>query len=533
MKRRAKSAVLVLWTLLAAPSAVPAAVAPTPFTLIGPIEKFTLDTPATSACGSSVDPALVSSRMTVHGIEVVIPCNLIIQMPATYLTADDVFKLNPAGSSESGLALADTKPPLAVFEATIVGNIVMHTGKATHVAGLVYISQHSLATGGGYIKSIDLTNREMRIGADPSAPLSPQDARVRINDAKGVYDHHLPTPPGPITVDRRFTVDTENPTVHALTGYPMCLPSNAGDADCPAINRPIRGGKALTNFVMGTGSLPGAPPDALPIPPCQERLTDPPCFPDKQAPFMLGDYVNYSGTLAKDNAGTLHISAHTIVANVGIFTQGKMPAYVSLDESLIGTMGPLTRRDPPSTASPTLPQETQDRLKIEGFTTDPSRNVEIYAIDVNPVTGEQLLRLLNVVRPQSVPFGRFRLIVGKRAGILFDRNSVPKGATRELMVHIANTDGSTLDGEPVPTKPKIAHGLIAGQYVAPVGEYIFPENTVHGDPLVPNNFECVAFLQLGSGPLNTNDRTNPTPIVARLSPWPGPTAKIEVDCGPQ
>lgn len=501
---------MILAVLLAVPG-VALAIDPTPFTVIGPIEKFTLNAPTDPVCGPvAVAQALTSAHMTVHGVDVLIPCNLIIQMPATYLTADDVFKKNPGGPGESGLALADATQPLAAFEATVIGNIVNVLGSgATYVAALVYISQHSLATGSGYIKSIDLTAREMRVGADPAAPVSAQDARVRLNDAEGVYDHH----PSPVTVDERFTVDTENPTVHAATGFPMCLPSGASDPKCPAANRPTAGGKALTNFVMGTVGLAAAPPDALPIPPC------PACDARLQAPFVVGDYVTWSGTLAKDGAG-IYISAHTLVANVGIFTApGTTPAYVSLDETLIGALGPLTPRNPPTSGSPTLPQETQDRFRVEGFTTDPSRNVELYAIDVNPVTGAETLRLLNVVRPQSVPFGRFRLTVGKRAGILFDAAGNVKGATRELMARVQN--GPSLQGQPVP-EPVPPAVQVAGQYVAPVGEYIFPENTVLGDPLVPNNFECLAFLQLGSGPLTTNGHSGP--VVSRLAPWPGPFA---------
>lgn len=524
MKSRLQSAALILWTLLTVPCAALAA-ATTPFTLIGPIEKFKLDKPADSACGASVDSALISARMTVHGVEVVLPCNLIIQMPATYLTPADVVALNPNHTPlVSGLALDDAIKPLAAFEATIVGNIVTDSaGKATYVAGLVYISQHSLATGAGYITDINLANREMRVGANPGVAMSPQDARVRINDFKGVYDHQPDK-----TVDIRFTVDAENPTVHALTGYPMCLPSvpEAADEDCPAVNRPVQAGKVLINFVMGDEGLPAAPPDALPIPRCLA------CKPDKQAPFRKGDYVTYSGTLVKDAEG-IYISAHTLVANVGIFTKrGTSPAYVSIETSLVGTMGPLTLRDPANPGAGTLPQETQDRLKIEGFTTDPSRNVEIYAIDVNSITGEQALRLLNVVRPQSVPFGRFRLIVGKRAGILFDSAGTVRGATRELMVHIQNPDGTNLNGQPVPIAPEVARKIVANKYVAPVGEFIFPENTVLGDSLVPNNFECLAFLQLGSGPLTTDGHTGP--VVPRLAPWPGPVANPGqlVNCGP-
>jgi hypothetical protein len=98
--------------------------------------------------------------------------------------------------------------------------------------------------------------------------------------------------------------------------------------------------------------------------------------------------------------------------------------------------------------------------------------------------------------------------------------------TRELMVRL--DDGTDLNGAPVPVGPLNANGVVAGQYVAPVGEIIFPENKLVGDPLVPANFECVAFLQLGTGPL---DGTGP--IVGRLSPWPGgAAAPTTLTCGP-
>ena len=57
----------------------------TPFAIVGHIQKFTLDsgTPGTSR--------LSGAKMMVNGINVVIPANLIVQMPASYLTADDIF----------------------------------------------------------------------------------------------------------------------------------------------------------------------------------------------------------------------------------------------------------------------------------------------------------------------------------------------------------------------------------------------------------------------------------------------------------
>ncbi len=495
---------------------------PAPFALVGPIEKFTLNGASDPACAPA-SPALRAGHMTVHGIDVLLPCNLIIQFPATFLTPADVFRLNPTGAAESGLALADAAKPVAAFEGDVIGNIVDVAGTPTHVAGLVKISQHSLAAGAGYITAIDLVAREMRVGPKPAGTVGPTDGRVRINDATGRYDHHAAVPPG---IDTRFTVDTENPTIHALTGFPMCLPRDAADIECPQANRPAAAGKPLTNFVMGPLDLPPTPPGALPIIHCSA------CLPDKQAPFMVGDYVKYAGTLVQDPPGSIYVSAHTIVANVGIFTApGVDPAYLSLDVSIVGTMGPAVPRNPPDPRSPTIPQETKDRLRIEGFTTDPSRNVEVYAIDANPVTGARILRLINVIQPRggAVPFGRFRLRLGNRAGALRNTAGDTMGATRELMVRVKN--GPNLDGQPVPTAPTFANDLVAGQYFAPVGEYFFPEGTVLGDPQIPVNFECVAFLQAGSGPLSTVG--NSGPVVGRLVPWPGPVpAAGPVACGP-
>jgi hypothetical protein len=159
------------------------------------------------------------------------------------------------------------------------------------------------------------------------------------------------------------------------------------------------------------------------------------------------------------------------------------------------------------------------------MTTDPSRTVNIFAVDLNSVTGATSLRHLFAASPADTPFGRFRQIVGKRAGVLFEGLAV-KGVTRELMVRLE--DGTNLNHAPVPSGPVTANGLIAGQYVAPLGEIIFPENKLGGDPLVPNNFECVAFLQLGSGPFESG-----SPAVGRLAPWPGgAAAPAAVTCGP-
>ena len=475
------------------------------FQLVGHIESLTVD--------DATDP-LSSGRIRVHGIEAILPRNLIVQMPARYLTPADLITLNPVTpGGDSGLALADTPAPLAAFEATVVGNIV----GGDYIAGLVWISQHSLATGAGFIKAI-AADGLIEVVADPNAAGTSTIARLRINDPNGVF---APADP---SADARFMVDEANPTIHAGTGYPMCIVQVGVEGECPSANRPLGGdGKPLTTYVMGAAGLPGSPAGALPIAPC------PTCDQTKQAPLMPGDFIVYSGTLAKDASGE-YVSAHTVEANVGIYTApGIDPAYISIEGSLIGTQGPLIERDP-AIPGVTFPQETQDRLKIEGVSTDPSRAVELYAIDVNPISGDQILRIFSTVPTQPAPLGRFRLILGQRANALFDRGTDNlKGAPRELMARVAGSGGD-LDGQPVPNAPLFAHGLVAGQYVAPFGEFIFPENKVFGDPILPNDFECLAFLLKGSGPLTTTVAAGP--LVGPLDPWPdvGP-APIEISCG--
>jgi hypothetical protein len=504
MKRILAALLLTAPVLLLTPGSLMADDMAHQFLLVGHIESFTVD--------DQTDP-LSSAKITVHGVEVVLPRNLIIQMPARYLTAKDIVDLNPAAAGvNSGLALDDTPPPLSSYEATVVGNIVGQT----YIAGLAWISQHSLAEGAGFIKEIT-PDGEIHLVADPDAAAPAQPiTRIRINDPAGVF---APPDPG---ADERFKVDDENPTVHAGTGYPMCIAHAAAPGECPANNRPLDGaGKPLTTFVMGAAGLPGSPAGALPIPPC------PACDPTRQAPLMPGDYVLFAGTIAEDATGR-YISAHTLEANVGIYTApGVDPAYVLIEGSLIGTQGPLVPRDP-AVPGVTFPQETQDRLKIEGVTTDPSRAIELYAIDVDAVAGDSTLRLFNTVPAQPAPLGRFRLILGARANALFDADGNEIGASRELLARVAN--GPNLNGQPVPELPLFAHGLVAGQYIAPFGEFIFPENKVIGDPILPNNFDCLPFLLKGSGPLTTTSATGP--VVAQLSPWPDTVPPpADVTCG--
>ncbi len=571
----------------------------TPFQILGHIQNFCLDNQfnmTTNSCPKDAEARTVipsystanllgtlfiGAKLVVNGVTITIPRNTVVVMPATYLTPWQIFFKAQGisrGNSESGLALQDKTPPLAAFEVSVDGNIVCASPTTcTYIAGQVHISQQGLNMGAGYVRQIDRTvsptNGFMCVGASPTAmgsgaPCMAPDARVRLNDPK-ITDSTDPalntgrygapnisagsltsTDPNSRFPDPRFTVDQGNPTVHALTGYPMCAPRSAADPRCPAGNRP----PGLKAFVMGPGPLPSPlPPGIAAIPNCPKTAGG--CQQTEQAPIVVGDFINYQGTLAKDATG-LYVSAHTVVANIGIYTEpGTNPVYVSQEKALIGTMGPLAPvpQTTPVTPSCTVTMECQDRLKVEGFTTDPTlssptskppnaaaRQINVYALDVDLVadpTGNTLTvrRIATAANFKAVPLGRFRYIAGKGAAVNFDRTGVQRGVTRELMVRV-DTPATVPLRNAIVTRvdpPKVANGLVPGQFVAPIGEYIFPEPLGLGDVQPKLNLQCLAFLAAGWA-LGIEDPADPTKtltIVPRqLAPWPdiaAPTATFD------
>jgi hypothetical protein len=160
--------------------------------------------------------------------------------------------------------------------------------------------------------------------------------------------------------------------------------------------------------------------------------------------------------------------------------------------------------------------------------TDPTRlfQLGLYAVDVD-AAGVHRTRKLPVPLILQGVFGRFRFESRVNQVNLL----VPgKGATREYMVRI-DTPAPLPDGSVVPTAqntPTTANGLVAGQYVAPMNLYIFPEALVLGAPQPPNNFQCLAFLTAG-----WTTASVPAPI-GQLSPWPGvttpPASAAGVNC---
>ena len=290
-------------------------IVPPQFDITGFIQEATLD--SNSRICQASDPRLAGGTVKANGITVIIPCNTILQMPAATLTWQELFSLAPRDiglplgdngiPSQTGMAQKDTvniplastfnNSPLPSYEIHVQGNVV--NGK--YIAGLVFISQQAANLGQGKITAIDYSNGELLIAVKDGGT-----ARVRINDPIGRYglSHGAPGSAAKLiepAYDVRFSIDEESPTIHASTGFPMCIPRTdpleGDDPLCPQSNRP-RAPNCL--------SLP-TPYPAFTLPARDHFCTsymmpvpsDVPNRPDArlQTPFEVGDHVDFLGTL--------------------------------------------------------------------------------------------------------------------------------------------------------------------------------------------------------------------------------------------
>lgn len=438
-------------------------------------------------------------HLKVNGHIVTVPAETIVILPANALTWQELFTQAPAPYTNvaTGMAMADVPAPMSTYEVHVIGNRVIGATDQ-YIAGLIYLSQQDLNSGAGYINFIDYTLGEMRVGGVIGDATT--GTRVRINDPSARFGRAN-------SPDPRFTVDPDNPTIIAATGFPMCLPRTdpaaGGDALCPQTNRlkDINGGfLSLLNMPAPTAVVAGG------------------LDPRVQAPLEVGDYISFAGTLVNDSAtptvgpwpGTAftYVSAHTIVNNTAIYTAaGTDPAYVSTEVALIGTGG----------LSVLGAGEAAIRTRFEGMTTDPSRNIHLYGMDLNPTTGAVTDRDWGTVGvDQGAPLGavkgrwRFRPPCTATPSTITDKTCSPPPAgtflppTREVRAVIEGKQGTTAT---------FANGIIAGQYHAPILEYIFPEN-IPGTPIVENNFNALDFLAKGGYASSAGT------LVGQLTPWP-------------
>ena len=243
--------------------------------------------------------------------------------------------------------------------------------------------------------------------------------------------------------------------------------------------------------------------------------------PWKPAPLMIGDYVAYSGVMYKNDPTApinpalpwnqqTYISANTVGADkVAIYTApcasgqenctGDVgPAYMALERMVIGTGGstPGTNVLPNATLGITGGQiplpEPRNNIVINGFVTDSTVLVDIFAVDIDPNSGKETHRLLGTVLPEPGAGGR-----GNKGRFRFE---VGKGSFgNRTRVYMAQSHHGTVQ---VPNQTRKIHppqgGLIAGQYHAPMFTFQFAD-APPGFPIIPSNFDSMPFLTQGEG----------------------------------
>jgi hypothetical protein len=478
--------------------------------------------------------------ITVNGIKMTVPQNSIVQMPAAAFSWADLF--NPAVSAPvgtyiparpvqpagvMGLAIADPAANrFPSYEVRVVGNIITTppSGIQQYIVGMILpASQQGLNGQSGYINFIDYNGTVLgmpgRFRVGGTIGDSTSGTLCELNDPVGRFGaKHSP--------DQRFQVDWNNPTVTTATGYPCGIPhvgpAPLSDPDRPLSNRPpnpavgalgndpyLAVGAPSKTFTMGSGFTAG-------------------CDPTRQIPLMVGDWIDFSGTLMKlDPAGSnvrqnMFISVHSLTAHLGIKTAPKTnPAYIRVEEFLFG-VGNAGNTGPTVQG---IAQETSTRVVLVAFCTDTQGNapgtknafpLRIMGIS-NPFGGvESEVEFPNgggpinpnpEIQMDDPVRGRIRLQMNKNehppkgSGNFVSNAAAPGNFYREYIIKLNEVAGTPvgrqvqLPAQNLGTLP----GLIAGQYRLPIFDYIFGEGTAFGQPWPPFNFFEFNFLAVGEG----------------------------------
>ncbi|KAE9992619.1 hypothetical protein EG327_008362 [Venturia inaequalis] len=275
---------------------------------------------------------------------------------------------------------------------------------------------------------------------------------IRINDPNAVYSAGY-------TLDPFFTADDENPSIIAFSGASMCVPRSATDAKCPQSNRPTG-----NDFFI---------PDVT-----------------KLVPFRIGDHLTFSGR----KVGTEVICFEIVVENVQVRTRGTQSSFIRVEDAIIGVFTGDANAEMADT-------------RFIGYFSDAAATASIFALDVDPCTGETE----RLVGNAGVRNGDIRNKWLWRADA-----TTANQYTREYIIK-SNGGQTQMTG----------NSIVVGQYVQPVTEWIMPEANVPGLELPSYPFEKFDHLVKGAGPFVAAE---PDTIFGPLDPFPGATQPVATVC---
>ena len=216
--------------------------------------------------------------MVVSGRNIIIPANMVLDLPANRLTLQELFvnapsacaaDVNPADGipDETGLAKGDKCNGSGTGAAvTMLGN---RTNAGDLIAGEVFLEKAAEVVS-GVVSFVNYDEGYFRINGNLGDDTT--GAMIRVNDPEGRHTVQTGTGcagSGPnCSADTRYGVDPDNYTFTASTGYPMCIPSTFARTYDFDVNRDgaIDPGPTETGLIAqddGTGTQDSLCPRAI------------------------------------------------------------------------------------------------------------------------------------------------------------------------------------------------------------------------------------------------------------------------------
>jgi len=299
-------------------------------------------------------------QIIVGGQVVIVPRNLIIQLPANWLTLQQLFDQAPPEAKalgKTGLAVADGLGPGCLAE--IHAN--RQPGSGNVIAGDIFIEKGPEVVN-GVVTYINYDEGYFRVDGIPGDPTTGEMVRINDPDSRHTIQSGLGCNGGPnCSPDPRFTLDPDNYTITFSTGYPMGIPSTVPVGQRPGFRAGVDDPNAASDANgVGDPFAPQANRDFVPA--FDSRLF---------APLRVGDTVNAEGNFEYFGDTDRFLSCHTCTVFAAIVTldDPSQPDYVLPEE---------VEWDTPAY------DNLRNRLLIIGFTTLSPAEVDIYALYVDP-----------------------------------------------------------------------------------------------------------------------------------------------------
>ena len=322
-----------------------------------------------------------SGKMVVGGQLVILPRNLVIQLPANWLTLKQIFDQAPPAAlaqGVSGLAKLDGLGFEGAF-ATVLGN---RTSFGNVIAGNVFI-QKGTEVVNGVVTLVNTTDGYLRVdgvvGDDTTGLMirvNDPSSRFTIQQGKGC-DGGLNCSP-----DERFMVDSDNYTITFTTGYPAGIPSTLPVGLRSGFRAGDDPNAASDANGVGDPFCPSTNRGVLPVP--DSRLF---------APIQIGDSIAAEGNF-EIVGGVRFLSCHTLTVFDALTTQNlpTQPDYMIFDE---------VEWDVPSFDNQRI------RVLMIGFSTLNDSQLDVFRLHVDPRnnTNHEVIFASTVGNPTTINQG--------------------------------------------------------------------------------------------------------------------------------